>query len=335
MAYTIAVMNKIASHGHVVHVIHWGGKSENFNKTNIHENICLYSRKNFSSDELSSKVLAIEPDLVVVSGWMDKAYLHVSRRCREKYVPVLCAMDTRWHGNLRQWIFRVICMLGWRRRHYSHAWVPGIFQYEYARKMGFKARDILFDLYSCDTDIFKIDSISPKKNRKNCFVYAGRISEEKNINFLISAWNSLGESTGDWELLVIGGSGEAVRRPKSPTIKYIDACTPLELSQYMIGSKSFILPSLCEPWGVVIHEAASSGMVLLTSNNAGASSSLLINGHNGYVFDPSNSDSLKECLLKIMKTPEIQLSSMGLRSELLSRRISPSTSAANLLSALL
>lgn len=335
MSYTISVLNTLASLGHSIHVIHWNGVNENYTNSYIHKNIYLYSKKNLNRAKLLRKVKEIDPHLIVVSGWMDSEYLYITKQFSLLKVPIVCAMDTKWHGHFKQWIFILICKLGWRKRHYSHAWVPGIFQYVYAKKMGFKTHEILLDLYSCDSNNFQLNPNHLAGSRKKRFLYAGRIAKEKNIIFLINVWKSLGEFVNEWELLIIGGSGQEFQLSELNNIKFINACSPKDLSIYMRESICFVIPSICEPWGVVIHEAASSGMILLTADNAGASSTFLINGHNGYLFNPLNSDSLRDCLLRIVNTPDNELLTMGQRSEELARRISPTSAAANLLSALI
>ena len=56
-----------------------------------------------------------------------------------------------------------------------------------------------------------------------------------------------------------------------------------EIIRYLRKSCGFILPSKYEPWGVVVHEAACSGLPLILSDSVGSRNELLINNHNGRV----------------------------------------------------
>jgi hypothetical protein len=56
---------------------------------------------------------------------------------------------------------------------------------------------------------------------------------------------------------------------------------------------------------------ASLGKPLLLSNAVGAQQDLLLEGKNGYSFNPHSKDDLKLKLLKIFKTPLDALQAMG------------------------
>ena len=56
-----------------------------------------------------------------------------------------------------------------------------------------------------------------------------------------------------------------------------------------------ILPSLIEPWGLVVEEALYFGLPVLVSDRCG-SSELIKNGINGFTFDPANKNSLMQII---------------------------------------
>jgi glycosyltransferase involved in cell wall biosynthesis len=47
----------------------------------------------------------------------------------------------------------------------------------------------------------------------------------------------------------------------------------------------FVLPSLNETWGLSVNEAMVCGCAVLVSSSVGASSDLIINGQNGFIFN--------------------------------------------------
>uniref|UniRef100_UPI0018F874B6 glycosyltransferase n=1 Tax=Cronobacter malonaticus TaxID=413503 RepID=UPI0018F874B6 len=57
----------------------------------------------------------------------------------------------------------------------------------------------------------------------------------------------------------------------------------------------FILPSLSEPWGLVVEEALTLGLPVIVSNHVGCDSDL-INDKNGIVFDVNNEKSFIDAL---------------------------------------
>ena len=97
---------------------------------------------------------------------------------------------------------------------------------------------------------------------------------------------------------------------------------PHELSKKLENASAFVLPSLYEPWGVVVHEMASLGKPLLLSNCVGASKDLLEEGKNGYSFDPNYSEDLKIQLLKLFNASQDELQRMGSFSSELAKKFS-------------
>ena len=117
-----------------------------------------------------------------------------------------------------------------------------------------------------------------------------------------------------------------------PGIKVVNFLQPKDLVKLIKTSGCFVLPSRFEPWGVVVHEFAAAGLPLILSDAVGASDVFLINGANGFIFETNKVLSLKEMLLNIIRSSDERLLSMSAISANLAYRITPSTSANNLLS---
>jgi glycosyltransferase involved in cell wall biosynthesis len=83
-----------------------------------------------------------------------------------------------------------------------------------------------------------------------------------------------------------------------------------------------VLPSLYEPWGVVVHEMASLGKPLLLSTAVGAKQDLLEEGMNGYSFDPASSSELKKILLTLFQSSHEELLTMGNKSSEMASKFS-------------
>jgi len=71
-----------------------------------------------------------------------------------------------------------------------------------------------------------------------------------------------------------------------------------ELIKHYLFSDIFILPSFKEVWGLVVNEALTSGLYVLSSKYAGASYNLIEDGFNGEVFDPGNVDEIAKLIKK-------------------------------------
>ena len=117
-------------------------------------------------------------------------------------------------------------------------------------------------------------------------------------------------------------------------LKIKDFIQPEFLKNEIQDAGCFILPSIKEPWGVVVHEFSAAGLPMIISDKVGAKSTFLINNFNGFDFKSGNSDSLKDKMLKIINSSDKTLYEMCLNSNSISNRISSETSAYQLLSIL-
>jgi glycosyltransferase involved in cell wall biosynthesis len=83
-----------------------------------------------------------------------------------------------------------------------------------------------------------------------------------------------------------------------------------ELLPYFAHASCFIHASVQEQWGLVVNEAMASGLPVLVSNRCGCYEDLIIEGVNGFGFDPENVQQLTDLMLKI-SSEKIDLQTMG------------------------
>ena len=93
-----------------------------------------------------------------------------------------------------------------------------------------------------------------------------------------------------WILEMCGCGPQKDLIPKDPNVEVHDFVQPEELSQIYRRARGFVLASKEEHWGLVVHEAALSGCVLLLSNRVGAKLDLLAG--NGFDFNPDKGEEI-------------------------------------------
>ena len=152
--YFLACIEKLATHPNIeIVVIRWPLNKEAPFDFTCSSSISFHSRTDFTSDDkLIEFVDSLNPSIIYCSGWIDKGYLKVCKK-HKKSIPVLVGIDNQWLGDLKQQIARIVSPFK-ILNHFSHCWVPGILQKEYALKLGFKKENILTGFYSCDFDFF-------------------------------------------------------------------------------------------------------------------------------------------------------------------------------------
>ncbi len=138
-----------------------------------------------------------------------------------------------------------------------------------------------------------------KKEYRKRFLYIGRLSNVKNLETLIKIFNGLSNN-----YLTIIGEGEEKEYLKSisnQNITFKPAIENISLQKEFLNHDIFILPSISEPWGLVVEEAFYFGLPVLVSKNCG-SSELIESGVNGYTFEPLNLEEIKNLILNINDT---------------------------------
>jgi glycosyltransferase involved in cell wall biosynthesis len=330
MGYQIPVFRELVENYQTeIHVVHWDKKKLTPYTPPESKNIAYYKRSEYNLSELEKLVNKIKPELVYVSGWMDSEYLKVCKKLRKNNIPVVAGSDTQYRGGLRQNIGRIYFKL-FLKNHFSHIWVAGPYQYEYARKLGFSNKTILFSCLTADTNLFKY---KPNLEKKRNFLFVGRFEKEKGIAILLKSWNNIQDKKG-WTLTFVGNGSmkEELLQDKSVVVK--NFMQPEKLVGEFEDSGCFILPSVYEPWALVIHEAVSAGLPIIATNVCGASPVFITSNYNGYICQPNHIVDLQRKIEKIMNLNERELALFSQRSHEKSKVITPELVAASFISAI-
>jgi glycosyltransferase involved in cell wall biosynthesis len=91
-----------------------------------------------------------------------------------------------------------------------------------------------------------------------------------------------------------------------------------ELARRYVNADVFALLSRHEPWGVVVNEAAASGLPLVLSDRVGAARDLLRDGESGFVVPADDIGAAAAALRRLADDPALRRS-MGARSRELVR----------------
>ena len=149
----------------------------------------------------------------------------------------------------------------------------------------------------------KFSTTRPKPDSPFTFLYVGRIIPHKNVQTLIESFQKAFSDRSD-VLLRIVGRGESLASLQSrysdvPNIRFEGAKFGRDLVETYHTSHVLVIPSLYEPWGLVVNEAMAAGLPVLASDRVGAVGDLVRDGETGFVFDPENIDELSRLMQKI------------------------------------
>lgn len=345
LGYNLPIFERLVNdYDATVDVIHWSQNkltpfipSEHTDSSKI----TFHDRSALSSDDMIDFATKLVPDLVYVTGWMDKGYFPVLRRLKSMGVPIVAGLDSQWTGSLRQRLGSALIRWVYKRRYYTYLWVPGPLQYEYARRMGFKKSEIICNLLSGNSDLFVQASRVLDKDKLShypqTFLYVGRFAQAKGIDILINAFDIYKDKyQGAWGMTCIG-NGPMLEHLTNATQRHSDLQIEPFLTQPELMARAklagaFILPSRYEPWGVVAHEFSTAGLPLIFSECVGARTQFLIDQLNGYTFYGDSAEDLAYKMHLMSNNSVEKLVAMGRMSAKLASQITPDITTASLMS---
>jgi glycosyltransferase involved in cell wall biosynthesis len=126
------------------------------------------------------------------------------------------------------------------------------------------------------------------------FLFAGPCSLRKGVPLLLDAWRAAGlkharlQLVGSWQLV------ESKKRELPPRVQWADAVALDELRKHYAQADVFVLPTYFEGRALVIGEALSSGLPVLSTPASGAGD--LIDADCGHLIPIGNLDALVESL---------------------------------------
>ncbi len=141
------------------------------------------------------------------------------------------------------------------------------------------------------------EKINVKSFFSGKFLYVGRLAPEKNLSLLIDAFKTLPQ----FSLTIVGSGVEfaELQAQASSNVKLLGYIANDALARIYQEHDVFILPSIKEPWGLVVEEAMYYGLPVIVSRKVGCAIDLVQNWQTGIIFEPTQLDSLREAILQM------------------------------------
>lgn len=263
------------------------------------------------------------PRVLIVSGWSVPSVNHLRDTVRKAGGRILCGDDENFDLNFREVIKAIRFNIRFRRL-YDGFFVPGKSGVRLMRFFGVPEKRIYEGFYSADPGLFY--SSKSILDRPKRILFVGQIIKRKNILPFAEAFLSIAEDIRkDWELEICG-SGElepelALLGRENPSLIVHSFVQPEQLAELYREARFFALPSLEEHWGLVVHEGALSGCVLLVSKQIGANDDF-VTEENSCLFDARDFNSMKYAIEKALKMTDNQLLAASAKSLEMSKNAS-------------
>jgi glycosyltransferase involved in cell wall biosynthesis len=154
------------------------------------------------------------------------------------------------------------------------------------------------------------DPKPPSVPERVTFLNAGTQSLRKGIHLLYDAWRCLAPGSSEAALQLIGRMTlpEDMRDDLPGTVQISDSIPHRKLMKRYKEASVFVLPSLADGFGMVVTEAMSRGLPVITTDNTGAAD-VITHGENGFVVPAGDVDALVEqmrwCIDNKDQLPEV------------------------------
>ena len=263
---------------------------------------------------------AAQPGVVVVSGWSTFASQAAIAWCRLRRVPYVLVVESNDRDQRP----------GWRRavkaaivpsvvRGAAHVLVVGTLARESMLERGADpARlDVFADTIDVGAFAARADALAPRREtlRREAGIGAddiavlsvARLSPEKGLGTLVRAVAAAGDPR---VVLVLAGSGperkrlEALAREVGVRLVLLTHTPWVRILEVYAVADVFALLSTHEPWGVVVNEAAASGLPLVLSDRVGAAHDLLVDGRNGMLVPAGDPEAAGGAIRVLAADPE-------------------------------
>jgi glycosyltransferase involved in cell wall biosynthesis len=149
-------------------------------------------------------------------------------------------------------------------------------------------------------------------DQKKRVLYIGRVDPEKSISYVVSAFSKALEEVPEAEMLIVGDGIDINHLKKqvsnlglSEKVKFTGKILPPDLTEIYKCGTLFATASETETQGIVLIEAAATGLPLIAVDK-GAVSEICRDKENGELCRPGDVDGIAKAMVKILSDESLQ-----------------------------
>ncbi len=266
-------------------------------------------------------------DAIWVHGWSHPFTLAARKVARQLRVPLLLRGETFLGcikgGWFRRWAHRLVYRH--RFRQVAAFLAVGSLNRQLYLNYGVREEQIFSVPYAVDNRFFQDRAAEAKPNRsalrsslgiaedRTIVLFCGKLIAKKGAETLIRAINLCSAAALAKPVLLIVGDGEL--RPSledlahtlaPDCVKFVGFKNQTELPAYYDLCDLFVIPSLFEPWGLVVNEVMNAGKPVVASDVVGSAADLVQSGVNGAIFPAGDIDALASALSPFVSDAELR-----------------------------
>lgn len=172
------------------------------------------------------------------------------------------------------------------------------------REAGWAERPVAVVPYGAPPPIS--DPLDPPVDGPLRLLWAGTFSIRKGAHLLLEALHALAVSPDHLLVEVYGAQAlpPALLEHAPAALRFCGSIPRPELLERMALAHALIFPTLCDGFGLVVNEALSRGLPVITTRRAGASD-LIRPGENGFLIEAGSSEAIALAIEDVLSNPQM------------------------------
>lgn len=281
------------------------------------ENSCICSGNDINHKRQIIEILGnFNPDFVIINGYIGDEQITAIRYCQKRRIPYAIESDTPLNipASKMKAIGKKIILRKLLHHPMCYGFPGGSLQKENFLYYGIpEEKNYIMPMSVSEHRLITEKNLLPDQEElkkkfdimgKTVFLFVGRLAPEKNVEILVDSYIELKKKNQNIALLIVGDGSEGEILKKRITDSHVKDVYFMgytlfpEIVQYYKMADVFILPSIYEPWGLVVNEAMIMGLPVIVSDKVGCRKDLVVEGENGFIF--SNREELITCMAKML-----------------------------------
>lgn len=253
-----------------------------------------------------------KPDFAVINGYVGIEQITGIRYCQRHRVPYAIETDTPLHipENKIKAFAKRIYLYSLLHNKFCYGFPGGTLQKENLVYYGIpENRNYIMPMSVSDFRLKEAAKRFPDKKEikkemgidgKKVFLFVGRLVKEKDVKTLLKAFSILKTKKKESTLIIVGDGNDKkelekyVSDYKIEDVIFSGYTVFPELIKYYKVADVFVLPSIYEPWGLVVNEAMIMDLRVIVSDCVGCRVDLIKNKKN--IFKSGDSIQLADLM---------------------------------------